>query len=108
MKRRMLFVAVFIIGAAACGVGGAALGAFLTGCGGEAANKPLVAPNPDGVDCVAQRGKVQLQCVQDFKTAPEIDKCIADKLKTGEAPNCINEAGIAAYITSRDAGVDAK
>lgn len=73
-------------------------------CG--APDKPIVAPNASGADCLAERQKQQLTCIQNYATRPEIEKCIADKLKSGEAPNCTNEAGVAAYITSRDSGRD--
>lgn len=98
------FVVIVIVGAAACGIGGAALGSLLIGCGGG--GKPVVAPNPNGADCLAERQKQQLDCVAKFTTRPEIERCIDEKLKSGAAPECANEAGVAAFVMSRDAGSD--
>lgn len=75
---------------------------FVPACGSEP--KQVVAPNPNGADCLAERQKQQLTCIQDFATRPEIEKCIADKIKSGTAPNCTDKAGVAAYVTSRDSG----
>lgn len=100
-RKAILFVAM-IVGAAACGIGGAALGSLLLSCGGEAVNKPVVAPNKNGADCLVERQMLQLTCVGQNTTRPAIDKCIAD----AKLPDCTTEAGITDFITSRDAGAD--
>src|SRR5258706_5703640 len=79
-----------------------ASGMSFAACGGD--TKQVIAPNPNGADCLAERQKEQLTCIQDFATRPEIEKCIADKIKSGQAPTCTDEAGVAAYVTSRDSG----
>lgn len=101
MRRKAILFVALIIGGAACGIGGAALGGFLlSGCAPAQQPKPLVAPNPNGVDCLTERQMLQLTCVQHYSTGAAIDKCIAD----AKLPDCTTEAGVAAFITSRDAG----
>jgi hypothetical protein len=76
--------------------------ALLVGCGGNPNPPPVVAPNPNGADCLAERQMLQLTCVQHYTTKEAIDKCLAE----AKLPDCTTEAGITAYVTSRDAGAD--
>lgn len=82
-------------------IAAAALIFLLVRCGGGEP-KPIVPPNANGADCLAERVKRQLTCVQTYKTDSEIDAC---KAGVRAAIDCTTEAGVEAYVTTtRDAG----
>jgi hypothetical protein len=100
--KTLLLIVVTLVGSAIAGVGGVLLGGFLfAGCGGGQ-QKPIVAPNRDGANCLIERQMLQLTCAQHYETRAAIDKCLAE----AKLPDCTTEAGVAAFITSRDAGGD--
>ena len=82
-------------------IAGCVVGAAITGCG-PSASKPVVAPNENGANCLAERQILTSTCIQTYATRETIEKCIAD----AKLPDCTTEAGIAAFVTSRDAGAD--
>lgn len=69
----------------------------IVSCGGG--GKPLVPANPDGADCLAEREKQQLACVQKLSSGLEIDKCRAE---VKARINCTTEAGVAAFVSQKD------
>jgi hypothetical protein len=77
-------------------VAAAAIGACaLTSC---AVNKPIIAPHPNEGSCLAERHAAELKCVMEYARDEDIRAC-QEKVKL--EIECVTEAGLARYITSR-------
>jgi hypothetical protein len=79
------------------------LALLLCSCSPAGEQPPIVAPKPDEANCLSDRLICQAECVKKFAEDSRIKACQEDCKRT---ISCTNEAGVAAYVTGKDGGLD--